>query len=87
MLENDSCFICLDECNNRICTECKCFAHVNCFAEYINKKIILNSQIDHVDEMFKLRIYTYIDCPVCKKEIKKHNKRITRSRTYNHRLK
>ena len=86
MSESDSCFICLDECDKRICSECKCFAHDKCFAKYINKNFTIESLIEHTDEMFELTIFSFILCPVCKKEIEKHNKRITRSDTYNYRF-
>ena len=82
MTDIDNCFICLDNCNKRICSECKCFAHDKCFAEYINKNMNIQSLIKHTDEMIELNIFFFISCPVCKKEIENHNKRITRSDTH-----
>jgi hypothetical protein len=86
MSENDICFICLDESNNRICNECKCFAHPRCFAEYLNKNLRLDSLIEEFVDVTTFSIFTYIGCPICKKEIVKHNKRITRRDTYDHRF-
>jgi hypothetical protein len=86
MSEGDSCFICLEYCNKRICSECKCFAHDKCFAKYINKSLSLESIIKHTVEKFELEIFTFVSCPVCKTEIENHNKRITRSDTYNYRF-
>ena len=86
MTEDDICFICLDACDKRICKECKCFAHDKCFTNYINKNLTLESFIKHTNEMFELKIFSFVSCPVCKKELESINKRITRSDTYNYRF-
>ena len=86
MLESDSCFICLDECNKRICSECKCYAHDTCFAKYINKNSTLESIIKHTNETIELNIFCFIFCPVCKTALENHNKILTRNDTYNYRF-
>ena len=82
MIESDSCFICLDVCDKRICKVCKCFAHDKCFVNYINKNLSLEAFVKQTNELFELKIFSFVSCPICKKELI-INKRTTRSVTYN----
>jgi len=46
----------------------------------------LEAFVKHVNEMFELKIFSFVPCPICKKELGNINKRITRSDTYNYRF-
>ena len=60
-----SCFICLESCNNSICTTCSCVAHNKCWSNYL---------IDLKNKKMPLA------CPICKQKIKVYSTRsITQS--------
>ena len=85
MTEIDNCFICLSECDSRICTTCKCYAHKNCLIEYSIKNTTINSFILHDINYIQHYMNSELLCPVCKKNITNF-KRMTRKDTIKYRL-
>lgn len=64
-----TCFVCLRECANKVCTKCGCTAHPICFAEYIYSNTGTSYATD--EESFMMKIYMNVDCAICRTNIYK----------------
>ena len=73
------CFVCLENCNNKICPTCNCYAHHNCWSKYLKNKT--KTYIEITEENISMNTPLYIQCPQCRQNINKL-KPVTRSDTY-----
>jgi hypothetical protein len=58
----DKCFICLEYSYNRICRQCKCYAHSHCWNQYIDN-------INSPSGDSQTNIVIFPPCPVCREDI------------------
>jgi len=78
-----TCFVCLENCSNRICKTCSCTAHPKCWGEYLKNQRDVYPIIDIVGD---LNIFvTETNCPVCKSI--SSEKALTRSEIFSSKLK
>ncbi len=83
MIKN-SCFICLNHSNNKVCQTCNCYAHSSCWGKYLSHT---NDDIYCLVEPNGLMLLCNysIPCPICKTHINQLPP-LTRSRTQEFRL-
>ena len=84
-----SCFVCLETCNTKVCNVCTCYAHTNCWKEYLCEYMTTHAD-QTCDNLFCFGCRTClknvndyelpytVKCPVCKTS-DATNIRITRS--------
>ena len=79
------CFICLEKCRHKVCTQCECYAHLKCWGKYMSEKNKISTYmvIPNNDQELPYSLIntpSYIVCPICKH---KNNitKAVTRSET------
>jgi hypothetical protein len=83
-MENNNCFVCLENTKNKVCHICNCYAHPKCFGKYINKNLIIEIITSRLRDN-KYFIDAHVHCPICK-TISNNNRRITRDATAHGRL-
>lgn len=76
---NNICTICLDNCRNKVCNTCNCYAHYRCWGKYLQNKTINYAAIVE-DDIFMCTPVS-IECPQCRQTII-NLKPVTRSDTY-----
>jgi len=81
MSEKESCFICLEETTERICSTCKCYAHQKCFYKYVNKNFKISGEIEYSNTSIMLSVGGDLYCPICNIKLK-YNKPLTRNDTF-----
>lgn len=77
-----TCFVCLNDTTNRVCTTCQCYAHLSCWGKYLQSKD--ESIIVFTPNNVELLIKITHNCPICK-TILLDSPRITRNRTKQYR--
>lgn len=67
----ENCFVCLNDIKNpshnkRRCTICKCYAHDDCWYEFLDN---YNDDKENNYELYIFAVYTFVKCPQCRNEI------------------
>lgn len=74
---SNTCFLCLNNTNNKVCETCNCFSHPQCWGKYLKDQSRIITIV--FDTHFTISSDS-IKCPICKEKIK-NVKPITRSDT------
>ena len=74
----NTCFLCLDIANNKVCKTCKCYAHAKCWGEYLHDQSRIITLV--YDTYCSILSPLSVKCPSCRGKIK-NVKPLTRSDT------
>jgi hypothetical protein len=59
----EKCFVCLENCKNRMCKRCMCFAHVKCWGKFINHS---NNVLTYLTNNLIITVIPLsVPCPQC----------------------
>ena len=73
-----TCFVCLEACNTRVCSTCKCYAHSKCWGKYVQSRAKSHTVVT-ADKVILFTPWS-AECPQCRGRIV-NVKPVTRSDT------
>ena len=61
------CFVCMNKCKNKVCSNCECYAHPACWGEYLKNYTNVYTYIYPSSVVVRTPFYT--NCPQCRRKI------------------